>query len=249
MKRRRYLSTAAGLGLVGLAGCLGDGGDGTTNGEEPTPSPSPETPDPAYDTVETQGESVPLAPTEDAYEWYQNGDLAIADARSRVAWEQTRIADAVWSPAPSGRDADDPAAEWETDRRILTYCGCPHHLSSQRAASLIANGYTEVYALDKGIRDWIDKDYPIEGERVAQLPTYEIRGRTSADAAGGEVWVHAPGSGQREVATVGPDGEYTVTFHFVEVDAETPLVLETPEYELRAPLGELTERVVTASLS
>jgi rhodanese-related sulfurtransferase len=245
MKRRRYLSTAAGLGLVGLAGCLGDSGDG----EEPTPSPSPDTPDTAYDTLKTRGESVPLAPTDNAYEWYRNGDLAVVDARSQVAWEQTRIEGAVWSPAPDGRNTDDPAAAWDTDRRILTYCGCPHHLSSQRAASFIANGYTEVYALDEGIQDWIDRGYPIEGERVAQLPTYEISGRTSADAAGREVWVRAPGSGQREVATIGPDGEYTVTFHFLEVDAETPLVLETPEYELRAPLGELTEGVVTASLA
>lgn len=228
MRRREYIGAVAGIGAMTVAGCLGDNG---------------------YETVEVAGESVPLAPTDDAYDWYQDG-LAVVDSRSRVAWEQTRIDGAVWSPAPEGRESGDPVGEWAEDRRILTYCACPHHLSTRRAASLLGDGYTEVYALDRGINDWIDRNHPIAGESVAQaLPTYEIRGETSADAAGEAVWVREPETRQREPAVIGPDGGYAVTFHFVEVDEATPLTVDTPEYQLRAPLGTLTETVVTGALA
>lgn len=225
MDRRRFLAAAAGTATVTVTGCLGSDG---------------------YDTLSVGGESVPLAPTEDAYEWYQEEDVAVLDARSRAAWERTRIEGAVWSPAPDGRDGSDPAEEFSADRRILTYCACPHALSSQRAAALIADGYTDVYALDEGIRHWIDQGYPIAGDNVSQdLPTYEIRGRADPDAAGEDVWVREPETNQREVATIDAGGEYAVTFHFVEVTEETPLVLDTPGYEFRAPLGKLTDTVVT----
>jgi len=228
MERREYIGAVAGISAITVAGCLGDDG---------------------YETAEVAGESVPLAPTDDAYDWYEDG-LAVVDSRSRVAWEQTRIDGAVWSPAPEGRESGDPVGEWAEDRRILTYCACPHHLSTRRAASLLADGYTEVYALDEGINDWIDQGHPIEGESVAgDLPTYEIRGETSADAAGEEVWVREPVSGQREPSIIRSDGGYEVTFHFVQVDAATPLTVETPEYEVRAPLGTLTGTVVTGALA
>jgi len=229
MNRRQYLGTVAGIGAVTVAGCLGGS---------------------SYETTEVAGESVPLAPTDDAYDWYENENLAVIDARSRAAWEHTRIAGAVWSPAPEGQQSGDPVEAYSEDRRILTYCACPHHLSTQRAASLIAAGYGEVYALDKGIRDWIDQQYPIEGENVAQsLPTYEIQGETSSDAAGEEVWVRDPASGQREPSIIDADGSYEVTFHFVEIDESTPLTVETPEYEVRASLGTLTGTVVTPALA
>lgn len=229
MNRREYLGALTGFGAAALAGCLGDDG---------------------YETTEVAGESVPLVPTDDAYEWYENGELAVVDARSRAAWERTRIEGAVWSPAPQGRQSEDPIREWDADRRILTYCACPHHLSTQRASALVKDGYTEVHALDKGINHWIDQGHPVAGETVAQdLPTYEIRGETSADAAGAEVWVREPESKQREPAVIGSDGGYEVTFHFVRIDESTPLTVETPEYQVRAPLGTLTETVVTGALA
>lgn len=228
MNRRRFLATATGAGAVVLGGCLGSD---------------------EYDTLSVAGESVPLVPTADAYEWYQDEAVAVLDARRRVAWEDTRIEGAAWSPAPDGRDGDDPAQEFATDERLLTYCACPHALSTRRAASLISDGYTEVYALDEGLTHWIEQGHPVAGDGVAQgLPTYEIRGRTDPEAAGEAVWVRELETGQREAATVDGDGEYTVTLHFVEVTEETPLMLETPDYEFRASLGELTDTVVTGPI-
>jgi rhodanese-related sulfurtransferase len=119
-----------------------------------------------YELYRTEGQEVPLAPTDDAYEWYVNDTLVVADARSKVRYDEVHIVDAHWSPAPEGQESDDPLEGLSKDTRILTYCACPHHLSGLRAASLIEDGYTEVYALDNGIQDWVEKGYPVAGTEV-----------------------------------------------------------------------------------
>jgi len=121
-----------------------------------------------YDMYAVGGTEVPLAPIDDVYEWYQNDDdLVMGDARtSRRVYEEVRIAGAVFSPAPDGLPEDDPLDALAEDTRIVTYCPCPHTLSTNRAASLIENGYTDVYALKEGIREWVDRGYPLEGTEV-----------------------------------------------------------------------------------
>ncbi|ELY62099.1 rhodanese-like domain-containing protein [Natronolimnohabitans innermongolicus] len=117
-----------------------------------------------YETYTVGEIDVPLAPTTDVADWYENdNDLIIVDARSRTAYDQLHIDGAVSSPAPDGRSTDDPLADVATDTRIVTYCPCPYVLAGQRAASLIEDGYTEVYALKEGVQEWIDRDYPIDG--------------------------------------------------------------------------------------
>lgn len=228
MKRRTFIATTGVAALGSVAGCLGDGG---------------------YRTLSVDGESVPLAPINDVAEWFENDEARFADARSRAAYDNARIAGAVLSPAPNGLPSEDPAEEWATDTRIVTYCACPHHLSSQRAASLISAGYTDVYALDEGFREWLERDLPVEGASVAaELPAYEIRGRSDPVHAGENVWVREPLSGQREVTPIDTDGSYAMELPFVDVTPETRLELEAPDYTLEATLEELTADVVTASL-
>lgn len=176
MDRRTFVQTTGALGAVSLAGCLlvgDDGSDDRPRAEEPDEYPDgvedgevTRIDDSGYEIYTTSGQDVPLAPTGDAYEWYQNEEVVVADARSRDAYEDIHIEGAVWSPAPDGQSADDPLAPLASEQPILTYCACPHHLSGARAASLLADGYEQVFALDKGINDWIDKGYPIAGDRV-----------------------------------------------------------------------------------
>ena len=47
------------------------------------------------------------------------------------------------------------------DRWIVTYCGCPHALSSQAVDGLQAAGYTNVAVLDEGYYAWLGDDRPI----------------------------------------------------------------------------------------
>ncbi|MDQ2048948.1 rhodanese-like domain-containing protein [Natronolimnohabitans sp. A-GB9] len=120
-----------------------------------------------YETYDVNGTAVPLAPTDDVFEWYEDDDeLIVVDARSETAYERVHIRGAVVSPAPDGRETDDPLDDVPTDARIVTYCPCPHTLAGHRAASLIEDGYTEVYALKEGLQEWIDRGHPIEGTDV-----------------------------------------------------------------------------------
>lgn len=215
MNRRQTLTAGCAALFGSIAGCLG------------------------------QDPDVPVVATETAYDWFENTDTRFVDARSRAEYEEHRIDGAVLSPADDGLEENDPVDEWATDTRIVTYCVCPHALAKGRASSLIDDGYDDVHALDDGLQDWIDQGHPVAGTEVSTaLPEYEIRGLSDAGYAGSEVWVREPRTNQREVTTVNEDGSYTMTIHFAGLTDETRLTLEAPDYELEAPLAELTSDTV-----
>lgn len=258
MDRRTYLTTTT-AALAGLAGCLGgDGGnDAVPDGEAPDPdvteaglAPDPQDVsdrdvDPAdFDTNEHEGREIPLVPLEDAHYWYQERAARFVDARSAEEYAEHHIAGAVHSPAPDGGNSD-PVAEWPTDERIVTYCVCPHTLSSMRAANLYENGYTAVYAIDEGFAPWLENGYPAAGEGVqndrGRVPDAQTITGSVDDGYGGEyAWVrHAP-TNQREATRIDSDGSFELHVRFVNVDADTEVTLETPPVSVTAPLTELT---------
>lgn len=227
MNRRTFLVTTGTAAIGGIAGCLaGESEEG-------------------YEMQEFQGEDVPLAPIDDVYDWYEEDSTRFVDARGAGQYEAARIEGAVLSSAPDGVQ-NDPVEEWPTDQRIVTYCGCPHHLSGQRAGSLIGDGYESVYALDEGFQEWIDRGYPLEGnEVVGDIPAYDIRGRSDPAYAGQYVWVSDLEREQYEIAPIDEDGGYEMTLHFTGLDDDDLLTVEAPDYTVEAPLSELTESVVT----
>lgn len=120
-----------------------------------------------YETYAVGGEAVPMAPTADVYDWYASDEeLVLVDARSTWAYERRHIEGAVSSPAPDGLETDDPLADVPTDARIVAYCTCPRKASGHRAATLIENGYTDVYLLKDGLYDWVDHGHPVVGTTV-----------------------------------------------------------------------------------
>lgn len=146
-------------------------------------------------------------------------------------WDQTR---------------DGPTADWPTDDRVVTYCGCPHHLSSLRAGEFVAAGYENVYAIDEGFGEWRDRGYPTTGsgnDRAA----YVVRGRTDSRDAGGYAWATHRESDQHEAAPIEGDGSYHLELRFANLDPSAPIRVRTPSYEVTAPLSELTTGVVTGS--
>lgn len=261
MKRRSLLGLS-GLALAGVAGCLGS----SSNQRSPPPTALPPDPDQrdgypppfettpsaddidpsTFETTEVDGVSVPLAPIDAAYTWYLRGDARFVDARGPSSYQAYHVYGAVLSPAPSGLEENDPVADWPIADRIVAYCGCPHHLSSLRAASLLANGYEAVFVIDEGFWEWEDRGYPMAGESVDRKPArHVIEGVTDPAFAGESAWVRHPGSGQREAARIAPDGSYRVELRFIDVTEESTIVVETPGYRLSAPLGTLTEGLVT----
>lgn len=223
MRRRTFLASSAALAATGLAGCLGGGGSSKV--------------------VEVDGETVRLEPIETTYEWYQNDAARFVDARGPGQYERSHIVGAVNSPAASPGGPDDPVLDWPTDTRIVCYCGCPHHLSSIRAAQLQKGGYTDVHVIDEGFYEWADRGYPVTG-RTSDV-RYEIRGRTDPGDAGEMAWVRDRRSRQDEAAPIAADGSYTLEVRFADVTAETVLTLSTPSYTVEEPLGRLVDGLVT----
>lgn len=172
MNRRGYL-TVCGTLCGGLAGCSGNSKDSSEGTAGPArdgyPPESGTTPTDrtidtsAFETTTVEGVDVPLAPIDATHHWYRGRAARFVDARGQAQYDRSHITGAVLSPAPDGT-GDDPVEAWPTDDRIVCYCGCPHHLSSLRAASLIENGYGQVYVIDEGFWEWQDRGYPISGE-------------------------------------------------------------------------------------
>ncbi|GAB3666678.1 rhodanese-like domain-containing protein [Halopiger thermotolerans] len=248
MNRRRFLALGGATALGTVAGCLGgSGSDADGYGPQPETMPEERSIDTdAYETVTVDGVEVPLAPIDDVYYWYQRQEARMADARGASQYEQMRIAGAVLSSAPPYTPDDDPVAEWPTDDRIVTYCGCPHHLSSARAAPLIQNGYEEVYALDEGFQAWLDRGYPIEGSEVSdERATYQIRGESDPTYAGELVMLEQVDADRLEAGPIAADGSYNLQLHY-SGEPSSRFRIDAPDYTVEGTLAELTSDVVTA---
>ena len=249
MRRRTFLASSA--LATAVAGCLG--GDGDEDAESATDGYPPESDDPPepmevdtdrFERIEVEGQRVPLAPVDVTHNWYARRAARFADARGEGQYERARVRGAAWSPA-GGRD-DDPVESWPTGDRIVCYCGCPHHLSSIRASDLLAAGYEEVYVIDEGFYEWLDRGYPVEGEEVeAQAAARVVRGRTDAAYAGDPVYATHEPTDQREAAFVDGDGRYELTLRFAGVDDGSEVRIDAPDYTVVAPLARLTDGVVT----
>lgn len=235
----------------GLAGCSGGGGADGPDGYPPADAvpdeqPAPPDLDPAaLQTVDVDGTAVPLVPIDDAYAWYKRAEARFVDARGEGQYERGHVAGAAHSPAPDGR-GDDPVGAWPTGDRIVTYCGCPHHLSTMRGAALIADGYESVFAIDEGFIPWVERGYPVRGDAVdSDVQSYDIVGRTDPADAGAMAWaVHAP-SDQQEATPIAADGSFGLTLHFGALPAAAPITVRTPSYEVTRSLARATAGPVT----
>jgi 3-mercaptopyruvate sulfurtransferase SseA len=128
----------------------------------------------------------------------------------------------------------------------VTYCGCPHHLSSIRAAGFQKAGYDNVYAIDEGFFEWADRGLPMAGQSVAagtqaSRSEWEITGQTDPAYAGEYVWASA--ARQSEAAPVQADGRYRLHLRFTGVDAETPVTVRTPARTVERPLDAVGQRL------
>ena len=243
MNRRTFIAVSGTAALGGVAGCLG-GSDADGYGPDPESEPDDRSIDTdSYSTRTFEGVAVPLAPIEDVFYWYQRQDARIADARGADQYERAHIAGAPLSPAPDG-GSNDPISEWATDDRIVTYCGCPHHLSGLRAASLLDEGYEEVYALDEGFQAWIDAGYPLEGSAVSEdRATYRIQGQSNA-APNEMVMLEQVDAERFEAAPIADDGSYTLQLHYAG-STDSRFRVDAPDYTVEGTLDELTSTTVT----
>jgi rhodanese-related sulfurtransferase len=269
MDRREFVASVGVTASV--AGCLdlggggsngdGGGGSGVTasadcgDGDPLDGCPSPDdvdgptSVDPvdtgSFDAVEEGGVEVPLVPIDVAYDWFRARAVRFADARSATSYQRAHVLGAVSSPAGAGPGYDHPTADWPTEDFVITYCTCPHHLSSIRAAELIDAGHENVFALDEGFGVWFDREYPMAGQRLTAQPQQRvIEGRTDPADAGGDAWAWHDPTGQREAGPIGDDGRYELPLRFSAVTEDSVVRVETPSYTVEGRLGELTSATV-----
>ncbi len=203
----------------------------------------------SFETLDVNGEAVGLAPIDVVEQWYRRGTTRFVDARGLEQYERAHVYGAVLSPAQ--RDSVGGGIDgWPSDDRVVTYCGCPHHLSSIRAAGLKKAGFTDVYALDEGFvgreGSWSDSGYPMAGtafvaDSQASVQQWTISGSVDSQYAGEYVW--ATVDRQYEAAPVQSDGSYQLHLQFTGISAETTVEVTTPAESVARPLGELGSRV------
>ena len=260
MQRRTFLAAGA-LSVAGLSGCLSSGGGGS--GSYPTPEDGdtdgypPASDDPpkkksvdvaSLPTVTESGQQIPLLPVDVAMNWHQRGEARFADARGKKQYDTSHVEGAVLSPAPGIETNfdEDPVLDWPKGDRIICYCGCPHHLSSVRAAALKNSGYENVLVIDEGFWAWHDRGYPINGQNTDAAPAnYAIDGVAGEKFAGKSAWARHPDSGQSEATNIAADGSYTLHLKFHDVTPDSTVAVETPAYTVEGTLEELSDGVVT----
>lgn len=198
-----------------------------------------------FEQITVDGTAVPLAPIDVASYWYRRREARFVDARGERSYEQSHILGAVLSPAPDGGQSD-PVELWPKDDRIVCYCGCPHHLSSIRAANLLTNEYEEVYVIDEGFWEWHDRGYPMAGQEITTQPAlHELNGVVAPQYAGETVWAWHEPSGQREAAPIAEGGRYHLEIRFTDITSTSMILVETPTYRVRAPLDDLDDGIIT----
>ena len=274
MNRRTFLAGTGTVTLTGVAGCLGTFAGGTPsssgavgptnddglpadgNPDDGYPPAFEETPDQrsidtaSFETVDRDGRTVSLVPIDVAYYWYARGEARFADTRGSTSYNRSHIYGAVLSTAPDGLESNDPIAAWPPTDRIVCYCACPNHMSSLRAASLLSDGYEEVYAIEEGYTEWQNRKYPMAGEDVESRPNVRlIEGKSDLQYVGETAWARHEPTGQREGTAIADDGSYRLELRFTDITDESIIVVQTPDYRVEAPLGDLTKQIVTGESS
>lgn len=223
--------------------------DNPADGIPPTFENPPEKPDvdeSSLETIDVNGESVKLAPIDTVEKWYRRSEARFVDARGLTQYKRSHIYGSVLSTAQ--KESDGGGIEgWSKDDRVVTYCGCPHHLSSLRAAGLQKAGFSRVYAIDEGFGEWIERKYPMGGTEFESgtrndISEWTIQGSLDARYAGEYAW--AAVDRQYEAAPILEDGSFTLTLKFSDVTSETPVRVSTPAFEITRPLGELASDVI-----
>ena len=198
-----------------------------------------------FDVAKVNSQTIPLSPLKTVYNWHQRGEARFVDSRSQTQYERSHILGSILSPAPSGIGSSDPTFDWPKNDRIVAYCGCPLHLSTLRAASLLNSGFTNVYVLKDGFWDWHDKRYPLAGTDLNTAPrTWTIHGKTDPSFSGKTVWIRELQSGQVEATMIQTNGEFTSEIRFSNISPTTSISIEAPHRTIVSPLSSLLETVI-----
>ena len=146
----------------------------------------------------------------------------VFDVRSTAAFKKSHIVDSLSMPYGQTGDTELAAVEGlNKDSEIVTYCGCPRHLSGLAAKDLEGRGYTNVKVLYDGFWVWIEEGYPTyhANQTAAVVTPLHVAGSVSENdvpTAATDVFLRHRNSGQLEAVRTGSDGAFAVDFHLYD---------------------------------
>ena len=111
----------------------------------------------------------------------------------------------------------------QKDSSIVTYCGCPRHLSTLAAKDLTDQGYTNVSVLYEGYWVWKDNGYPVEINTTASAPLSNlsfdgVAQNNHSDKNHMDIFIRHKPSGQLEAVRTDELGRFSVDFHVYNFD-------------------------------
>ncbi|NPA79928.1 MAG: rhodanese-like domain-containing protein [Thermotogae bacterium] len=122
-----------------------------------------------------------------------------------------------------------------TDRPIVFYCGCPHHLSTLAARKAEGMGLKDVYVLDDGFFVWRDKGYPTEGEKKGKRPNFFfVKGKVMLDGLPfkyGMLFFVDKRNGQVEIERTDGKGRYEGRLPFYDIEPGDTILVYVGSFE------------------
>ena len=140
----------------------------------------------------------------------------IFDVRAKASYAESHIFSALSTPYGETDQVDlDEITGLTHNSEIVTYCGCPRHLSTLMAKHLESLGYENVKVLYEGYWHWKDNNHPIAEGVVATRTSLRFEGKI-IDSNGliepRNVFIRNNRNGQLEAALSDTKGQFATDF-------------------------------------
>ena len=159
--------------------------------------------------------------TESLYRLFKAGNVPpIFDVRSVEAYQKSHIETST--SLPYGKFTEQDVAKstgGDLSRLLVTYCGCPRHLSGLVAQQLRDMGYTDVNVLYEGYWYWVDSGYPVVENQKTARTRLHFSGRLLSENAAvhdRQIFILNTRNGQLEATQTNDKGYFQTGFEILE---------------------------------
>lgn len=168
----------------------------------------------------------------------------LIDVRTRMEFNAEHIQGAINFPIEDVRNS--AAYPFTRERKLLLYCGCPHHLSGMSADILKSKGFKQVHVIDEGYFGWKQQGFGVftHPNAPAQV-SMGFSGRVlqgEKAVANKNIFLRHASTGQLEATRTDAEGRFAMHLHFVSVDKQDPVEFEIDRQSFgHMALGELKQ--------
>lgn len=158
------------------------------------------------------------------------------DVRSRTEFNASHIQGALSYPYPAIRDGDN--YPFKKDKKLILYCGCPHHLSGMSADVLKKKGYKDVHVIDEGFWGWKAMGYPVVlNPDAPKKLSLDIKGRLlqgQQALAYQDILLIHPETEQIEATRTDAEGHFRMALHFAGLTLKDKVVFQLGKQKIQS---------------